>query len=503
VQAAGTTEGPAPVRAAPSRATTPLPAGFHLTRDPSTVVLDDGAVLMGGSPLRLLRLSARARDQVTGWWAGAAVGKQRGRQLLARRLASSGVAVAQPAAPVLSADAVTVVVPVRDRPGQLDRLLDSLGGLACIVVDDASADAAATKDVAKRHGARFVGLPVNLGPAGARNAGLALAHSPLVAFVDSDCVATPGWLPALLGHFEDPLVAAVAPRVVPAPAAPPSAVSRYEEARSSLDRGTNAGLVRPQGRIPYVPSAVLVARRDLSDGGALFDPSLRGGEDVDLVWRLVAAGWDVRYEPSVTMEHHGPATLEALVTKRWFYGTTAAPLARRHPGALTPFEASAWSVAVWAAALARRPLVATTALAASVAILAQRLRGLVQRPAAVATQIAAGGTARAALPALGGAARAWSPLLVLGLLGRRTRRACALALLLPAVADWAKDPSRPDPVAFGVLHVADDVAYGAGVWAGCVRERTVAPLVPRVAWRSRVWSVRGLRNSLGDGLDAG
>jgi hypothetical protein len=42
------------------------------------------------------------------------------------------------------------------------------------------------------------------------------------------------------------------------------------------------------------------------------------------------------------------------------------------------------------------------------------------------------------------------------------------------------------------------VAYGAGVWAGCVRERTLAPVVPRIAWRSRVWSARGLRDSLGD-----
>ena len=43
------------------------------------------------------------------------------------------------------------------------------------------------------------------------------------------------------------------------------------------------------------------------------------------------------------------------------------------------------------------------------------------------------------------------------------------------------------------LHVADDVAYGAGVWVGCARERTLVPLIPRVAWRSRVWSSPALR----------
>ncbi len=60
------------------------------------------------------------------------------------------------------------------------------------------------------------GWPANVGPAGARNAGLAAVHSPLVAFVDSDCVPADGWLGPLLGHFDDPVVAAVAPRIVSA-----------------------------------------------------------------------------------------------------------------------------------------------------------------------------------------------------------------------------------------------------------------------------------------------
>jgi hypothetical protein len=51
-------------------------------------------------------------------------------------------------------------------------------------------------------------------------------------------------------------------------------------------------------------------------------------------------------------------------------------------------------------------------------------------------------------------------------------------------------------VRFSALHVADDAAYGAGVWAGCARERTLVPLVPRISWRSRVWSSRTLHDEL-------
>jgi mycofactocin glycosyltransferase len=482
---------PSTLRPALSRASTPLPGSFTLTEDSSTQEFDGGIVLLGGSPLRLFRISERAWQLVERWRTGAAVGNPRPAQLLARRLVSAGAFMPQAAGGALGYADVTVVVPVRDRPTQLDRVLDSLGDLACIVVDDASADAGATKQIAERHGARFVGLATNVGPAGARNAGLAVVHTALVAFVDSDCVPADGWLEPLLGHFDDPLVAAVAPRIVRAGRA-----ARYETARSSLDRGDRGGPVRPGSRIPFVPSAALLVRADVALGPDLFDAALRGGEDVDLVWRLGEAGWDVRYVPSSTVAHEGPTTLRAFLARRAFYGTTAAPLARRHGEALAPVHLSGWSLAVWSFVLARRPVLALAALAASVAILARRLRGLVRDPVGVAAHIAGGGTTRAALPALASLTRAWSPALVLGLASRRTRAVSALALLVPALSDWAADRQGLDPVRAVAVHVADDVAYGSGVWVGCARERTLVPLIPRVSWRSRVWSSPALRHEL-------
>jgi mycofactocin system glycosyltransferase len=484
---------PSGLRPAPPRATTPLPGAFTLREDPSTQAFDGGTVLLGGSPLRLFRITERARRIVEQWSSGAVVGPRRSAQLLARRLASGGAFNPRPTSSTLGTADVTVVVPVRDRPEQLDRLLDQLGGeeLACIVVDDASADAGATKEVAERHGAAFIGLATNVGPAGARNAGLATVHSSLAAFVDSDCVPSDGWLGPLLGHFDDPVVAAVAPRIVNV-----GGPVRFEASRSSLDRGTEEGPVRPGSRIPFVPSAALLVRTDVALGPALFDPALRGGEDVDLVWRLSEAGWDVRYVPSSTVSHQDPASLKGFLARRAFYGTTAAPLSRRHGDAVAPVHLSGWSLLVWTLLLLRRPALALTALSASIVMLAARLRGLVRDPVGVATQIAGRGTARSALPTLASLTRAWAPAFVLGLVFRRTRRTCALALVLPALHEWAADRRSLDPISAVAAHVADDVAYGSGVWVGCTRERTLVPLIPRVAWRARVWSAPSLREGL-------
>jgi mycofactocin system glycosyltransferase len=413
-------------------------------------------------------------------------------------MVSAGAFAPHPTKGTLDASAVTVVIPVRDRPDHLERLLSSLEGLACVVIDDASTDASLTKKIAESHRAHFIGLPSNGGPSVARNAGLAMVDTPLVAFVDSDCVPSMDWLLPLLGHFDDPLVAAVAPRIVPTPTAPPTSLSRYEAVRSSLDRGTVGGLVRPLSRIPYVPSAALIVRRDVA-GAHLFDPGLRGGEDVDLVWRLVDAGWDVRFDPASTVHHEGPSTPTAFLARRAFYGSAAAPLAQRHPDNLAPLTTSVWTAAVWAFALIGRPMLALETLAASIFVLARRLTGLVRDPVKVATQIAGGGTAKAALPAWAGLTRTWAPAFALGMLSRRTRNFSAAALLVPAIGDWIGNPSTLDLARYAAWHVADDVAYGTGVWAGCARARSARPLLPRLSVRARVWSTDSLRTQLGGG----
>ena len=197
-------------------------------------------------------------------------------------------------------------------------------------------------------------LAVNVGPGGARNAGLALVHTEFVAFIDTDVDIDETALAPLLAHFDDPRVALVAPRIRPAQAA--GCLAAYERRHSPLDRGVEPGRIAPTTRVSFVPAAVIVCRtaavRDI--GG--FDASLRFGEDVDLVWRLVAAGHRCRYEPSVVAGHQVRPTMGSWWRQRVGYGSSAAPLARRHPGALAPFRMSGWSAAGWASVAAGFPV---------------------------------------------------------------------------------------------------------------------------------------------------
>jgi mycofactocin system glycosyltransferase len=320
-------------------------------------------------------------------------------------------------------------------------------------------------------------------------------QTPLIAFVDSDCLLPDGWLAPLLAHFDDPMIGAVAPRVVGPDPPARTWIERFEHARPVLDRGPFPALVRPRTRVPFVPTAALLIRRDLIDSPA-FDESLPLGEDVDLIWRIVDAGWDVRYEPSVQVRHESRPDVWSWARQRAGYGKSAAPLSLRHPGNLSPASLPVLTTSAVLLAGRRHPWSAAALLALASALAARRLGGRVEHPVSEAARLVARGTIVGTAVNAAGLARAWGPALAaLAVAGRRTPagRAAGAVLLVPALIDWRRSGRSMGLFRYAVAHVVDDVVYGSGVWAGCVRARTVRPLVPEVAAGRRTWPARAGR----------
>lgn len=541
-------------------------------------------IRLGGSPLRLWRLSETGAALVDRLGSGADVEVASGSAVesLVDRLVDAGVLHPDPAAssaaqegssctalaasPHLGAADVTVVIPVKDRLNSLGRLLTSLGstiaaGATVIVVDDGSADAAAHERVTAAHGATYVRRDRVGGPAAARNEGLARVATPLVAFLDSDCTiadASPGtpadtstgmstgtstgtawgsldcegssdpapdpphWLSAPLALLHDAGIAVVAPRVrTPAgtpsvgrdsSSARPSArlpprVARYESFRSPLDMGAEPARVAPGTRVSYVPAAALLARVEVLRGVGGFDATLRVGEDVDLIWRLVDAGYTVRYEPTSIVEHPARADLRRWLRQRIDYGSSAALLDARHPMEVAPVHCSPWSALGWGLlALGPAPLgpvAGVAVMAGSAAALPHRLDGV---PARVSLQLAATGHLGAGRQLARAVVRAWWPLAVPAALVWRPARRAVIASVVVVAADAALDARRSDArrsdarraeagaqggatrqlglgdlAAISFLAVLDDLAYGAGVWLGCWRQRSFRSLRARFA----------------------
>ena len=450
---------------------------------------------LGGSPLRLFRLRepgdalAAALVLATAAPSGGApvpptatvgvVATTAAEGRLLERLVATGAAhpLAEPGAGPPPGE-VAVVVPVRDDAEGLRRLLSALpeGVGEVVVVDDGSApeEADRVRRCAAEHGARLVRHRRSRGPGAARNTGTSASDGRYVAFVDADVEPAGDWLHPLLAHFARPRVAMVAPRVRSVPGA--GLLAAYELLRSPLDLGGERARVAPGTRVPYVPSAAMVVSREVLEQLGGFEPGLSHGEDVDLVWRVEAAGHEVRYEPSAALWHRPRSTWRAWVRQRVGYGTSAAALDQRHPHHVAPAVVSPWSAAVWLLAAVGHPLGAVV-LGGATAVAPQRRLGDVPRHE-VARLVIEGHLGAGRQLARSGIRVWWPVLLAASPVSRRARRVGAVCVMVHLA-------TTPGPWWCRVVAVIDDVAYGAGVWRGAWQRRDPRVLVPRLTRRAR------------------
>lgn len=480
-----------------------LPWDVRIALDPDVSFGAAGRVAAGGSPWRVIRLREPAMPFVSSLRTAGpegAVPRDGPARSVARSLLDRGFAHPVFGGETQSLAEVDVVVPVLGA-GTLAGCLDALDGLQVIVVDDGSPDQAAVEAIARGHAATLARHGENRGPAAARNTGARMARTELVAFVDADCRPEAGWLDSLRAHFDDPHVAAVAPRVLPAPAGN-SLLARYETARSALDMGSRPELVTPGGRLSFVPTATLVVRRSVVLEHP-FDESLRFGEDVDFVWRLRDAGWLVRYEPAAAVVHAPQAAAGRWTGRRLAYGTSAGALARRHPGRLAPARVSGWSLAAIGLVAMGRPAAAAASTGFAAARLHGQLAPLGLRPSMAVSTAARGLSADAV--ALGHSfRREWWPLGATALAvaasskpapaPARTARLVVLLMTVPVLLEWIRELPDVNPVAYAALRLLEDAAYGTGVAVGSFRERTLVTLVPEVRFPGGCRPAHGVRH---------
>ena len=439
--------------------------------DRSVRLIDGGHALVGGSPLRIVRLTSAGAALVAALLAGEDRNLSAAENSLIDRLVDGGLLHPQPS--VVPAPRVSVVIPTRNR---------RVGELACslpmpdevIVVDDGS-DPPLEVAIGSEQ-LRVLRHDSPRGPAAARNTGWRAATGEVVVFLDSDCAPRQGWLGPLLAHFLDPRVVAAAPRI--RATAGDNVLERYDATRSPLDLGDEPARVAAGTRVSYVPTAALVVRRDALEAAGGFDEDMLYGEDVDLVWRLAAGGGRVRYEPSSVVDHPTRASFSGWLRQRFDYGTSAAPLAKRHPGALAPLRISPWSALAWGSGALVHPLVGVGVGVATTATFTRKLSAL-RHPWHEAFRLAGVGNLLAGRQIADALVRTWWPLaLVAAFVSKRARRVVLAAAIVPHLIEWVQRRPRIDPLRWVALRVLDDVAYGAGVWAGCLRERTIEPLMP-------------------------
>jgi GT2 family glycosyltransferase len=223
---------------------------------------------------------------------------------------------------------VAIVIPTYMRPKRTLRAIRSairqIGVRADIVViDDGSPTPYVLPAELVDAGVRLVRLPVNGGPAAARNAGVAASNAPLIAFLDSDDFFMPDSLERRLTAFEK-LVKAGRPLLLA------SAVWRWVPARSVRHyRPIEASSVETfAGGCWYFPGSTGIFSRAIWDRIGPLDTRLRRLEDFEWSLRLALAGGVLRVAPeaAVVVEHSSRAGLARVNS------ASALLLARYGPG---------------------------------------------------------------------------------------------------------------------------------------------------------------------------
>jgi GT2 family glycosyltransferase len=210
---------------------------------------------------------------------------------------------------------VTVVVPFAGTDAQLGELRATLARLRLrrddeLVVADNRSDPVRT-------------------PGFARNQGAESARGDWLVFIDADTIPEPDLVDRYFEPPPKPQTAVLAGAIRDV-ALRPTAVARAGVSRQRMSQ--RATLDRPG--TPYAQTANCAIRRDAFERAGGFDPSARAGEDADICFRLLRAGWALEGRPGAAVEHRSRESLAAWLAQMLRHGSGAAWIDRHWPGEL-------------------------------------------------------------------------------------------------------------------------------------------------------------------------
>ncbi len=270
---------------------------------------------------------------------------------------------------------VAVIIPTLRRPDSLERALrsvfaqtGSLHRVAAVVVVDNDPQGSAASLIERLRAEAPVPLTYAHAPlpgvATARNVGLSATDAPLIAFLDDDEAASPGWLTALLSAQAqtgaDVVFGPIRGRV------PENTgwTSAYLERFFGRDGPRETGLTN---EIHGCGNSLMV-RATALPGDAPFDVAMNetGGEDDRLFTALTARGGRFGWAADAWVDEFAPshrATLTYALTRAFAYGQSPTQMAadrRDWPGVVKWMvvglaQTGIWGAASLLAALLRRP----------------------------------------------------------------------------------------------------------------------------------------------------
>ena len=234
----------------------------------------------------------------------------------------------------------SIIVPVYNRPDEVDELLASLCSqtlkdFEVIIVEDGSQKTC--KDVCDKY-ANILDLHYylkeNSGPGQSRNYGVERAQGQYVIILDSDVVLPEGYLEAIdsaIGHQTPDIVAWGGPDASHPSFTPVQKAISYSMTSFFTTGGIRGGKAKLDKFYPR--SFNMGIRRDVYQELGGFS-KMRFGEDIDFSYRIVEAGYQPRLFPDAWVWHKRRTDFRKFFRQVYNSGIARVNLEKRHPGTL-------------------------------------------------------------------------------------------------------------------------------------------------------------------------
>lgn len=217
-----------------------------------------------------------------------------------------------------SAKVVSVIIPHLNQPEQLRACLESLARQAfdmrrveTIVVDNGSRQPP-TDICSAFDGVRLVEEPIP-GPGPARNRGVGISRGNILAFIDADCTADPGWLGAIETALT-PQIGAGSAMVIGGDVR----IARRDPERATMLEAYESVFAYRQeeyiARQGFSGTGNLAMPRQVHDAVGPFC-GIERAEDRDWGQRATRAGFSIRYVPEMIVFHPARQSFDELCTK--------------------------------------------------------------------------------------------------------------------------------------------------------------------------------------------
>ncbi|MGL4311954.1 MAG: glycosyltransferase family 2 protein [Paracoccaceae bacterium] len=235
--------------------------------------------------------------------------------------------------PVL-ASTVTIIAVCYNSMAVLPAMLASVSeGVAVVLVDNASTDAEALRDVAERYGARLIRNDENRGFGVACNQGAAVATTEFLLFLNPDAELGDGALEALVAaarHY--PAASAFNPRIAEADGSPYFKRKSHMMPRREWMR---RGWPEADSEVTVLSGAALFVRRKDFEAVGGFDPQIfLYHEDDDLSLRLRHQRGPIMFVRDALVRHVGGGSSvrspEVAALKAWHMGQSRVYACRKH-----------------------------------------------------------------------------------------------------------------------------------------------------------------------------